>query len=62
MELYLEKVYPEKIIIIGKWASGAVTLARSSVPSRQTITLSTQYQKCKLSTTHQDTTTHTHKG
>ena len=46
----------------GTSESRSVTSARASFPSWQTITISTQYQKYKFFNTHQDTTTHNHKG
>ena len=71
MELYLAKVYPETIIIMGQWASSAFLryiriqvsdLSKGISTLKTKIMLSTQYQKYKLSTTYQDTTTQNHKG
>ena len=71
MELYLAKVYPKKSWSWDDWqaaptcgiyTSSSLTSERASVTLWQKITLSIQYQKYKLSTTHQDTTTQTQKG
>ena len=61
MELYLAKVYLETVMIMGKWASRAFLryiriqisdLSKGISNLMTKITLSTQYYKYNLSTTH----------
>ena len=70
MELYLDKLYPETIMIMGRGTSSAFLryiriqvsdLSKGISTLMKKITPSTQYQKHKLSTTHLDNSTQTHK-